>query len=817
MVFALNAPKHWDKGLPVVPLHGKAAFISAWQSYNDKMPTAEERAEWLIKYKDCNMGLPLGAQSRCVALDIDTTIESEIALIDSLVPISPWVRVGRKGKVLMFKYNGEATFRIKDSSGRTICELLSSKTQVVLPPSIHPDTNNPYVANCELVDVIDRLPVLPNDIETILRNAFVDKLGIQLSHKGWTRTTDFVSKGSRDVKMTSVAGLYANAVLRGEMTLREAIDIFRAWCCTQTEQVAGDPIDVEKGVQNLVKFLLRNVLGEKKKQLPKGWDVGLSAEEKQSLGLEIDEDANVSWDFNKIRAYLKEKYEELQGDEEAIDKIVDFTLDKISKSLNMTSLDIDRALKHIANLSKDIKVPALRKRLLELQSEGILGLNHTEIARAVLKDINEVIPDEDQYLSERDFNSLRYTEDTFWRWGGSNWERLEESEILRVIAKEYGHLPAATKASDHSGIMKVMKSQLDQQLADVDSAGVNFANGFVDVMGKLHPHARRFGCKYTLPYRYLPEMGTLGNAPKFAAFLRSVWGQDKDYQDKVDALREVIASTIFGYGPSFARAVLLYGIGQSGKTQLLTIVENLLPREVISYVTPYDFSDKFKCTELSKSVLNVCGELDEKFNIPAAQFKQVIDGTIMQGQYKQKQIFNFKPKATHWFASNHLPHSKDTTEGFNRRWIIFTFNRMVPKEEKIRGLGDIIVAEEREAIASWAIGCMRDLHKKSDYTFPKSHFKMITEMCSENDSLFFFLTAEEGPKKNEDCRVETDRLYEAYKGFCYNVAGTRPIGLRKFYTRLKEMGIILGFKVGITDVEGLTLDRCNGSNIEREW
>ena len=87
----------------------------------------------------------------------------------------------------------------------------------------------------------------------------MDKLKIRLGHSGWSKTIDFVSRGSRDVKMTSVAGVYAQAVLRGEMTLKEAIEIFRAWCSTQTEQVVGDPLDVEKGVKNLVKFLLRCV------------------------------------------------------------------------------------------------------------------------------------------------------------------------------------------------------------------------------------------------------------------------------------------------------------------------------------------------------------------------------------------------------------------------------------------------------------------------------------------------------------------------------------------------------------------------------
>ena len=172
MSYADNAPRYFAKGLPVIPLRGKSPVVQKWQRFHDTMPTPEEQRAMIANYGNYNIGLPLGAQSGCVALDIDSEIDAEIKLIDSIVPTSPWERIGRKGKVLMFKYNGEQTFRIKDATGRTICELLSSKVQVVLPPSIHPDTKNPYHANCDLLDVIDQLPILPRNIEELLRNAF---------------------------------------------------------------------------------------------------------------------------------------------------------------------------------------------------------------------------------------------------------------------------------------------------------------------------------------------------------------------------------------------------------------------------------------------------------------------------------------------------------------------------------------------------------------------------------------------------------------------------------------------------------------------
>lgn len=829
-IFGRYAKEYWAKGLPVIPLHrfderndkgtsiGKAPIPKMWQNYHNTMPDEATQNQWLSQYANNNMGLPLGEQSRCVALDIDTDNDTIIALIDRIVPSSPWVRIGKKGKVCMFRYNGESSWQIRDmSTGGVICELLSTRRQVVLPPSIHPDTQAPYTANAHLPDVIDNLPYLPKDLETILRGAFSQELNISLSSTGWTKTVDFVSQGARDVKMTSVAGIYAQAVLRGEVTLKEAIEMFQAWCATKVEKVAGDDIDVDKGIRNLVSFMMRDVTGPKKKSLPKGWDAQLTSTEKKSLGLENTEE-HVAWDYEKLTTYLREKFETFEMNSPERSQAIEYALQKIANSPDMSIIQRDQCLNYITQTNRNIGTPTLRKRLMELESNGIAGMDHTEIAKAVLSDIDSRIPNNEANLTDPTsaYPSVAYWNDRFWRWAGSHWEELTRSEILKAISSEYGHLPAAKKNSDHVGIMNVMKSHVQQHIKTVDIPGVNFANGFVDMEGNVHNHSRQFGCTYTMPYRYDPTLADPTNAPKFQHFLRSVWGTEPDYADRVRALREAIAVSIFGQGPSFARAVLLFGIAKSGKTQLLRIIEKMLPQQVVSYVTPYKFDSTFEAVSLATSYLNICGELDENKPINGATFKQIVDGSEMEGRYLYGQNFKFKPKATHWFASNHLPKTKDATEGFNRRWLILSFKNIVKKEDRIRDIGDLIAAEEREAIAAWAIGCMKEMKSQGDFTLPQSHFQMMNEMVAENDTLFFFLTSEEGPRRAEkDSFILLEQLYDKYRNFCFTRASVQPVGQRKFYARLKDWGIILGFNVTTSQVFGLTLGLV-GARLSRD-
>ena len=784
-----TAPSYWAKNLPLIPLHPreKRPIPLDWSRFKESMPTPHEQDYWITNYPNSNVGLPLGPQSGCVAIDIDTEDTTLAQIIENLCGYSPWHRIGAKGKVMMFQFTGIKNFKIKDHEGKMICECLGAGNQVVLPPSIHPSTGQPYYANSNLLEVYNTLKPLPQDIETILRSAICD-YGVQLSHSGWTRTTEYVSQGSRDVKMTSMAGFFANGVTRGELPLLEAIDRMRAWKSSCVENVAGDDVDIEKGISKLVQFVVQDVVGPKNRPLPLGWDAGLTADQKKQWGLNFDID-HQEWNVEQLKNYLLTGIESAGTDTLKRAACIEYVLQRLAKSPSLSSLEVDMLIKYIVQTNKaDVNQSAIRNRLAELTRGEIAGLDHTEIAEAVIKDMERVGP-------------LIFWNDRVWQYTGSNWEKISNNTFFKIIAENYGHLNAGKRSTDHKGILQVLQTLIPQGSPDRRNIkGVNFANGFVDIEGKIYPHTPEFGATYTLPFRFCPELAE--QKPMFDKFLRSVWGHTEDFESRVKAIRQAMGITFFGLGPSFARAILLYGVAQSGKTQLLDIVQNLLPKDVITYVIPYDFDKGFSVVELSHSLMNVCGELTEDKPIPGAMFKQVIDGSKLQAAYKFGQEFSFSPQATHWFASNHLPRTRDVSEGFNRRWAVFSFDQPVKKEDKVRDIGSLIVAEEREAIAAWVILGAAELESKSDLDLPPSHYDNMVEIASENDSVFFFLASPEGPKldmvggktsnglpeKNTVFTIKINSLYERYQNFCYGTVRARPVGLRKFIQRLKDLG-----------------------------
>lgn len=777
-IFADTAPAYYAKGLPVIPLYSreKRPVPTDWSRYFDQPVEASQQEDWIRSCGNGNIGLVLGPQSGISMLDIDVDDEALLALIQSLVPKSPWVRVGQKGMVLAFKYTGLKTFRIKTSAGQGLCELLSDRTQVVLPPSIHPKTQMPYKENCQLLDVLQALPPLDNQIEHILRGAFKEH-GIELSLSGSSKVTDFVSSGARDSSLTEKAGLFAYAVMRGERTLKEAIGMLRSYNSEFVENVAGDEPDVEKHVQNLIRFLHRDVT-EKGRVLPAGWDDDLENDDKLEMGVLFDRE-NEEWSMDEMIQFLRDEFERNPKDSPGRMNAVDRILDRCARSPNLTSLEENRILQYIADVSRmNLRVPMLRKRVAELRQNGIEGTDHAEIAQHVVKDIEQT-------------HEVRKHGNNLWKWVGSHWEVLPDDQVMARIATDYGHLQAGKRHSDHKGVMATIHNIVPQGLKTNEVRGVNFANGFLTEDLKLAPHDPSYGMTYTLPFRYLPQEA--GNSPLFFQFLDGCWAKDVDRIEKTNALQEALAVTLFGMGPRYQRAILLKGVAKAGKSQMLKVAQSLVPDEARCFVPPNEWQDRFMPTQMHEKLINVCGELSEKKKIDGQRFKDIIDGTEMSGQKKGKDIFHFRPLCTHWFASNHTPKTDDSSEGFNRRWLVLEFNHPVPAEKRRIDVADAIVADEREAIVAWAVKAMERLQVRSEYTIPPSHEQIMREVAQENNSVRFFLEESptvrvgQGSPEKTSIRISEDKLYKTYWSFCCGPAHVKPVGQRAFRSLMREL------------------------------
>jgi hypothetical protein len=167
-VYAAEAQRYLDKGLPVVPCFGKRAVPARWDQWCTRMPPRQEIERW-NNIPWTGIALVVGPKSGISIIDIDATDPEIIAEIEKTLPPSPWRRLGRFGVALAYRATDLGRVVCADPRGDHLFDLLSNRRIIVLPPSVHPATGQNYHASAHLADVLDELEILPvNFAETVL-------------------------------------------------------------------------------------------------------------------------------------------------------------------------------------------------------------------------------------------------------------------------------------------------------------------------------------------------------------------------------------------------------------------------------------------------------------------------------------------------------------------------------------------------------------------------------------------------------------------------------------------------------------------------
>lgn len=791
MSYKQNAQQYHQLGLQVVPVYPFSTIPSikgAAQFANEAVPDTTV-ADWQTFHPSFNIGCVTGESSGVAFLRVRTAEPKVSSIIRELMIESPWKMVDGEYTVYCYEHNPSLTpFRIYlIGDEHPLLELCCQGGVQVLPPSIPTFKGEPLASNIDFERGL--LSGLPPQFEDLVTGA-VSSLGLKLAPKPPEFDEFKAPKGIRNYKLCATAQRLTSDILRGKRTLQESIDIL----ASIAEMVECEDGELEEVLQKLFLWLKDDMvlLG---RSLPASWREGLTYQN-HPFG-----DDDTEWDYNMIKDFV---YQQLSVNYNNDDKkliSVQETLKRMNQAHTIDEVQEDQLLRYItkqANLGFTMGV--LRRQLKNLNTGTCPGENQTEIARAFLGYVSRVCP-------------IVSTEASIYQFTGAHWEAVRDSELAQIIADIFGHLPAAKRASDHYGVLRIMKGWIDGPLRHPKyetSEGINFSNGFLDSDLKLHDHHPDFGATYMMPFEYDRRAADASNRPMFNQFLKDCWGADDDFEDKLKALQEAISITLLGNAYQYQKVFLLFGAPKSGKSQLLNIISSLVPLAAKTSLPPTEWGERFRPAQLHNKILNIAGELSEHRLIEGQIFKDIVDGTEQLAENKGTNFFRFIPKCAHWFASNHMPKTRDTSEGFIRRWQIFTFRSPLPDGAAIiRNLGNIIAAKERQSIVAWALESLPSLHQRGEYTTPISHLEALTDVAGANNSVRFFMTGSGmvevanrslknqiqhlGPEQLKSLPYLTgDVLHNAYLSFALGVGGVRPVSSQRFHQMMAELCPIFG-------------------------
>jgi len=145
------------RGWVLTPLHGKEAYLPAWQKRPP--PTRDDVAVWAAAG---NVGIRTGRVSGVVLVDVDVHRGGSIP---PWAASAPRVRTGRGGAHCYFAAPIEPVPNSKDAVAPGV-EILADGKQAVYAGGVHPDTGVVYAWD---VEPGAELPALPEDVAAALR------------------------------------------------------------------------------------------------------------------------------------------------------------------------------------------------------------------------------------------------------------------------------------------------------------------------------------------------------------------------------------------------------------------------------------------------------------------------------------------------------------------------------------------------------------------------------------------------------------------------------------------------------------------------
>jgi putative DNA primase/helicase len=132
-----------------------------------------------------------------------------------------------------------------------------------------------------------------------------------------------------------------------------------------------------------------------------------------------------------------------------------------------------------------------------------------------------------------------------------------------------------------------------------------------------------------------------------------------------------------------------------------------------------------------------------------------------------QEAFSAYPTAKIMIVTNHLPAFKDTSDGIWRRLLIAPFDRIIPKQERIKGFAKKIIKTEMSGVLKWALEGARKVEKYG-FVVPEICQNIVEEYRREAvpELAFFDENFEACDADNYEISVPCSDLRTYYEAWC---------------------------------------------------
>ena len=306
---------------------------------------------------------------------------------------------------------------------------------------------------------------------------------------------------------------------------------------------------------------------------------------------------------------------------------------------------------------------------------------------------------------------------------------------------------------------------------------VNLAHGVYDTMKQeIVPLRNEYKFDYAINICYKPHC-TLDDAPTFKHYIETSVGMEQ-FECLMRVLGYCISSLTKG-----RKAFVFYGIGRTGKSTILNVLEAVIGGGLVSHEPFHTMSGERAKAHYEGKRVNISRETSTKPNRNEESFKSLISCEYTTGSEKFEKQRDFVATLSFIFAGNSDVDFTFMDDAILDRLVYIIFNRTIPKDKIDLDLEEKLLAE-KDIIFSMALDSLKGLiEDKYDFKMApiaEEHIKHRRYLIHSAESFIA-----EKCKISDEGKVSKVELYAAYVAFC-KANALKSEGRNTFYDKVRN-------------------------------
>ncbi len=326
------------------------------------------------------------------------------------------------------------------------------------------------------------------------------------------------------------------------------------------------------------------------------------------------------------------------------------------------------------------------------------------------------------------------------------------------------------KMSDISNAVQDINTDLNyisRTELNTDENIINFQNGLLHVSANgisLQPHSPEIYSTVQLPCAWKNEAIP---TPVFDKYLEKLTNGDEEIKQLLLEWIGVCLSNVKGW--RMKKSLFLVGAGDTGKSQLKSLVERILGSENFIGIDLKEIEARFGTSTLYEKRLAGSSDMSYLSIEELKTFKKLTGGDSVFAEFKGQQGFEFTYSGLLWFCMNKLP----KFGGDNGKWVferimVVDCPNVIPKAEQDKQLLDKMYAERQGIIYKAIQALQRVFTNEFRFTETESMLKRREAYHDEVNTVVSFFDECMCEVKNgtvdKECKLSV--LYEAYEIWC---------------------------------------------------